>query len=124
MSEIVQRQAKRSKKFILFWFLFMGFVFLVSFNTESFVVPLVGALLGFFSLSALGIANKAEQKGKDWSSFFWLSLLISPLITSLIVNSIQNEPGTLTADSKACPFCAEPIKKEAIKCKHCGSEVP
>lgn len=25
---------------------------------------------------------------------------------------------------KACPFCAEPIKAEAIKCKHCGSEIP
>ena len=25
---------------------------------------------------------------------------------------------------KSCPFCAEPIRAEAIKCKHCGSELP
>jgi hypothetical protein len=25
---------------------------------------------------------------------------------------------------KTCPFCAEEIKKEAIKCKHCGSQIP
>lgn len=25
---------------------------------------------------------------------------------------------------KKCPFCAELIKREAIKCKHCGSEIP
>lgn len=24
---------------------------------------------------------------------------------------------------RPCPFCAEPIRKEAIKCKHCGSAV-
>ena len=26
-------------------------------------------------------------------------------------------------DLKKCPFCAEPVRKEAIKCKHCGSNL-
>jgi ribosomal protein L37AE/L43A len=24
---------------------------------------------------------------------------------------------------KKCPFCAELVKREAIKCKHCGSDI-
>lgn len=27
-------------------------------------------------------------------------------------------------DSRACPFCAEPIKHAAIRCKHCQADVP
>lgn len=29
-----------------------------------------------------------------------------------------------SANLKACPFCAESVRMEAIKCKHCGSELP
>ena len=26
-------------------------------------------------------------------------------------------------ETKICPYCAEKIKEEAIKCKHCGSQI-
>jgi hypothetical protein len=29
----------------------------------------------------------------------------------------------LADDSKTCPFCAETVKAQAIKCKHCGGDL-
>ena len=87
-------------------------------------------ILGFIvvGLSALG-AKRAVSKGKSAVAFFFLSLLISPLITWLIVESLADPvaPQELMPEDqnefKLCPFCAEQVREQAIKCKHCGSEI-
>lgn len=44
--------------------------------------------------------------------------LISPS-TPVFASAAQPERAT-----KVCPFCAEEILTAAIKCKHCGSDIP
>jgi hypothetical protein len=48
----------------------------------------------------------------------WLGFFIITCIDMLILQS-KNKKAT----AKACPYCAEPIKKEAVFCLHCKKDI-
>ena len=74
-------------------FVFLMQTLLFSALWDSGLWPLfLPASLGFgFVISAISItvANQAEQAGRSWIAFFWLSALISPLITWLVVATLK-----------------------------------
>ncbi len=51
-----------------------------------------------------------------WTMLGWLLLLIWACLGDS--HTIWGRPA-----EKKCPYCAEYIKAEAIKCKHCGSDL-
>lgn len=72
-------------------------------------------------------ATIAAKKGRSF--FLWwiygALLFIIALIHSLIINTDIGyiERTQIDAGMVKCPFCAEMIRPEAIKCKHCGSDI-
>lgn len=81
-----------------------------------------------FGLVAAAIANSKGRGGCGW---FILGMLLGPF--SLVVaflpsmSTVHENKARRTGESgdyKKCPFCAEAVRKDAIRCKHCGSNLP
>lgn len=98
------------------------------------------------------VAIVANKRGRSWLIFGGLSffgaipiiyiireldagamiggvaIFISPLTCFVAALSVQTGRDLAISngdfgDYKKCPFCAESVRKEAIKCKHCASDL-
>ena len=78
---------------------------------------LINVLLSWIFLSILVGAVASLKKKRDGLHWFFLSLVITPLIAFIVI---------LVAGStlKRCPKCAEEVKKDAVVCRFCGYDFP
>ena len=113
--------------------------------------PFTGLIL-FLSLCLL-VALIASKKGRSGLIFFFATALpavplifflslgshgngavmgwgafLCPLIGFIVAIMTENKEQMAIkigdfGEYKKCPFCAEAIRKEAVKCKHCGSSL-
>ena len=71
----------------------------------------------------------AGSKGHSVVAWLLLGFLFGPFALIIIAvkpkdESRQLRAGFQSGELRNCPYCAEPIRSEASKCKHCGSSVP
>lgn len=86
------------------------------------IVGLVMTVITIYITLCELIARAAERKGRSATAWFVIAFafgLIIPAVIVAIIGPSSASPDN-TVEMVQCPYCAEDIRAEALKCKHCG----
>ncbi len=90
----------------------------------------MAVLFLFWIIFAVLVGVYANSKGRSGIGYFFLSVILSPLLGFIIVAVVSpnqkavDESKVISGENKKCPFCAEIIKAEAKICRYCSKDQP
>jgi large conductance mechanosensitive channel len=96
---------------------------------DDIIMPPIGLILGGVDFSKLAINLGTGRDGTpiDVRYGLFINSIITFVIIALVVYLISKRfipPEPAAPETKACPFCKEPIALDATRCKFCTSELP
>ena len=85
-------------------------------------------LVAFWVVCGLAGGSVTRGKGRGGAPGYLLGFLLGPLGLLIAVVLPRNEAGVEAAALESgarrrCPQCAELVRREAVKCRHCGAEL-
>jgi hypothetical protein len=99
----------------------------VEYQLTSFFIMGIFAIWAFL---AICVGLFAGSRGRGSGSWFFISLILSPLLGLILLALLPNlankktiAAGPTDKTHVRCPKCAEFVLPEASVCKHCGSEL-
>lgn len=86
-------------------------------------------MVAFWIGLSVVVGALASARGRNGGGWFVLSLCISPVIAGLLVMVFPRQTDVLAEReidagvSRKCPMCAELVRIEARRCRHCGADL-